>query len=422
MIGSDSIISKIIGKLILDDNYWGYVFSKIRRIEDNSIKFPMMVSLENDGLISLIFNNDLIKNTSYSHNTKIIEHEGIHILNRHIPRLLKMLEIENIKRINLNYEDQKKAEKIKKDWSKGADCAVNSILNISELIVNEKPYPLYHPKKVGLLEKQSSEYYYEYFKNLKNNGENKDEKDNHIKWVNNLDFSSSDNSVLIRTLENYIKNIVKQSFNSIRDRGNIPGYITELIDELLFEPILPYYYIVRKLVKGSKRSKYTKSYSRINKKRLYLLEGSNEDSIKMALFPGKRKDFSFKIGIILDISASMAIEDIKEGLSAIVDFIEHDRNTTTTVIEIDTIIQKIYTIKKLSDIRYDLKGRGGTELYPALKQFKEIKNDVILVFTDGFCEDINKIPRNLLPNKIIWIVNKNGQTNLIDRSGYVIKL
>ena len=118
----------------------------------------------------------------------------------------------------------------------------------------------------------------------------------------------------------------------------------------------------------------------------------------------------------------MSIDEIKEGLSGIKSIIEKDRYCYTTVLEVDTIIEKEYRVKRVRDIQFNVKGRGGTKLLPGLERLKQLNVDVCLVFTDGYVEDINSISRKRLPKKIIWVINKNGTAKNVNRTGYVVQI
>lgn len=134
------------------------------------------------------------------------------------------------------------------------------------------------------------------------------------------------------------------------------------------------------------------------------------------------RDYTFDIAIVLDTSGSMSIEDIKEGLSGVRNIIEKDRYCRTTVIEADTVVEKEYVCKKIKDIQYKIKGRGGTTLGPGLFRAKEIGCDVCLVFTDGYTENINAYSRDKLPKKLIWVINKGGIIQNINKTGYIINI
>ena len=133
-------------------------------------------------------------------------------------------------------------------------------------------------------------------------------------------------------------------------------------------------------------------------------------------------DFTFDIAVLIDTSGSMGRDELAEALSGIKNIIENDKHCKTTVLECDAEVHKEYVVKKVRDIDPKLKGGGGTTMGPGLIRARELGVDVCLGFTDGYTENINAIPRKLLPKKIIWVVSKGGSIDNLNRTGYVVKL
>jgi len=421
---TDERIKEVITDLILRDSYWGYLFSKINRKVDEFLPAPMGICPEIDGLITLLYNPKFIDLADDEFLKIVVEHEGIHILNNHIPRFFRIIDNE----IN-NCNKKQKSEK----WNIATDCAVNTLINIKKsYMLGNFEFNICHPDIYKLPSRMNAEYYFDNIPDEKSqtfsssDGEKgcnfeKRNIDDHGTWGKNIK-KISDISSMASRIEQYTESIVEESYNNVRKKGNLSSHITQLINELLKPPQIPYYRLITKLVKGSRLSKFKKSYSRINKKRVYTFFIDKKNLPVISPFPGKTKDFSFNISILLDTSGSMSIEDILEGLSGIKHIIESDKDCRTTVIENDTNIRKEYEIKKLNDIQFNIKGRGGTRLAPALFRCKDLNSDVTLVFTDGFIDDINSINRKLLPKKIIWIITKNGISKYLDRTGYIVRL
>jgi len=411
---SSERIKELITQLIFQDNYWGYLFSKINRKEDLTLQSLMGVSPEIDGTITLLYNPLFIDLADDEFLKIIIEHEGIHILNNHIPRLLRIISNE------VNKES--KSKKIDK-WNFAADCAVNTLINIKKsYVLGDDLFEIVHPDYYDLPHKKTAEFYY---LNIPDSNDQKKsgskDIDDHGSWTKN-NSNVSDIGSLASRLQQYTESILEESFNNVLRKGNLPNYIVEKIDEILKPPQIPYYQLIKKLVKGSRLSKQKRAYTRINKKRVYTFFIGDKNLPMISPFPGKTKDFSFNITIILDTSGSMSKEQILEGLSGVKNIIENDKYCKTIVIECDVIIHKEYEVKRLKDIDFSISGRGGTKIFPALSRCKELNTDVTLVFTDGECDNINEINRTLLPKKIIYVLTKAGTSKVIDRTGYIVRL
>ena len=440
--GSEKL-KDIVAKMTLRNSYWGYLFSRIRRIPDDNVPSIMGVCAEKDATVSLRFRPDFVINTDEDELKLVLEHEGMHLINKHIPRLIRMIADE--------FDESKKGIKIK-IWNIASDCCVNSQIKDfpKSLKINGKDWPALFPSLYKLPNGKATEWYFEKLMNDDNvkkameqldkgNSSGDDKGDNggdqestqgkadigdHSGWSTGGGEESLDDHTFARNIEKYSQNVVKQSLNNFnRNQGTLPNGLLELIDDLLQPPKAPYYQIISKLVKASRLTKFKRCPTRVNRKRAYTFILNDMGFPNISPFPGKKRDYTFDIGVLIDTSGSQSKEDIIDALSGIKSLIESDRNCKVCAIEIDTKVQKEYEIKKVADIQMEVKGRGGTILYPGLKRFKELSVDVVLAFTDGYCDNINEINRKKLPKKIIWVVrNDVGNINSINRTGYIVRI
>jgi len=410
-------LRELVARFVLKYNYWGYLFSRIRRKPAKGFPSIMGVGPEKDGTITLYFEPDLMANTGDKEILKIIEHEGMHILNKHIPRYLRILANET--------SEQRKTIKTEV-WNVAADCTVNMQANLREpVVINGTPWPPCLPEKYKLEEGKVTEYYfYELLKTAKTvNMAGNMAFNDHAAWKKGAE-GVPDLSSLSRKLDQHVQNIIKESVKSFnKDRGTIPSHIAQLIEGALAPPKAPYYQIIRKLIRGSRFSKFLRSPTKINRKRTYVFTLKNNKCIpQISPFPGKTRDMTFDIVVMIDTSGSMCEDDILEGLSGVKNIIEKDRHCYTTVLEVDAAVEKEYEVKRIRDIQFNIKGRGGTTLRPGLERARQLNCDVCLAFTDGYTEDINDIPRKALPKKLIWVINKGGTAEKINRTGYVVQI
>lgn len=481
-------IEATIAKMMLSDNFWGYMFGRIGKVCTEGINSIMGVGHnKRNGAISLYFHPELVKNTDEKNLRLILEHEGCHLVNLHIPRLLRLLS---------NCVDEKEIGVKQQVWNIATDCCVNLQMGIPDhIVVGGEKWPSQKPKMYGLPDDRSSDSYFKTLMNQDNNeqcvicGGNKeddnenesnngnseeenesnknddnsndggtvtdsnDDKSNNstnsndggngedkekskcplcgreIKNNRNIDDHSNwstdkgnQSEEFAKKIEEKTKELVRKTLKSYdykNKRGALPGYLSELIDDLLDVPKIPYYELIRSYVKGTRLSKWKKSYTRVNKKRVYTFfdEDLNYKPPIISPFPGKVRDFSFNIVIMIDTSMSQSPDDIKEALSGIKNIIENDRHCKTTVIEIDTKIGKEYEVKKIDDIDFNISGRGGTILKDGVIRAKELNPDVMLGFTDGFCDNINELPSDIIPRKIIWCISKGGTDENLNKTG-----
>ena len=420
-------IKNLVAQYVLKYNYWGYLFSRIRRRPDPVLPSIMGVAPERDGSIVLMYKPDLIDNTEDKEILRVLEHEGMHLLNKHISRLLRIManEVTDIMAFS-------KAQ----IWNVAADCSVNVQANIrTPIVIAGKPWPVCLPELYKLPEGKITEWYFlELIKAAKSikvsgpGGSGKGEGldygpgglDNHDHWK--LE-GVPDLSSLSRKVDSYTQTVIKDSLKTFsKDRGTLPSHIADLIEGALSPPKAPYYQIIRKLIRGTRLSKFRRSFTKINRKRTYVFTLKDGLLPMISPFPGRTRDYTFKIAVMIDTSGSMSTDDIAEGLSGVKNIIEKDRHCHTTVLEVDAGVEKEYRVKKIRDIQFEVKGRGGTTLGPGLFRAKELGCDVCLAFTDGYTEVINDYPRKDLPKKIIWVITPNGSADKVNRTGWVVHI
>jgi len=408
-------LKDLIMALVLRDNYWGYLFSKCRK-RDLPIPSILGVTISEDGFLELLYNSALIDVTDDKVLMLGLEHEGFHILNKHLPRLNEMF-----LEFPLDQHDQ-----VAELWNTASDISCNYLCKMPDsIIIGGQPVFPHSAKMYDLPDNMTSEWYFWELMRNQNQGGGKGQgqpssqpgKDqhnvgNHDQWKIESGYQSP------KKIDKIFQDEIFNALKNVINRGTLPGDLKALIDRALEKPKIPYYQIIRRLVKGSIFAKEKNAYSKVNKKRSYAFY------YKPMLFlpyPGKERDKTFKIVIILDTSGSMSDDQLKEGLSGIKNIIENDRNCKTIVIEIDTKIQGEYEVRRLSDINYQPKGRGGTTLFPALQRAKELNTDIALVFTDAACDNINAIDRRLLPKRVVYVVPPNNDISAIDRTGFVVR-
>ena len=88
---SSTRLKNLVAAMTLKNSYWGYLFSRILRIEDEMVPSIMAVCIEDNGTVALRFNSELVKGTDDDNLMLVLEHEGMHLLNNHLARLLRFM-------------------------------------------------------------------------------------------------------------------------------------------------------------------------------------------------------------------------------------------------------------------------------------------------------------------------------------------
>ena len=444
----DERLKELIARMVLGNSYWGYLFSRLARRSKRELPSIMGVAPESDGLISLYYRPELVDVATDEVLMLILEHEGMHVLNKHVPRLIRIL---------ANELNEKRKPLKAQVWNIAADCCVNTQMSMpKEVTLGErKVFPEFPENHKLPPNKITEEYYNQLMKRVKkiqcpqcgasgealgdSEGGEGDQPmemtcpdcsgaggmrlDDHDHWTKNLE-GVTDLSSLSRKIDTNVGNVIREAVKNFnKRRGTLPSHIQDLIDEALKPPKAPYYEIIRRLVRGSRLSKFRRSPTRINRKRAYLFTLSDDGTPIFSPFPGKKRDYSFYVSLIIDTSGSMSKDEILDALSACGSIMEKDRHTRVVVLECDAQLQKEYEVKKLRDIQFNVKGRGGTAMAPALKRARELGTDVTLGFTDGYTENINALPRKMLPKKLIWCVSEErGSIETLNRTGFIVRI
>lgn len=194
-------------------------------------------------------------------------------------------------------------------------------------------------------------------------------------------------------IEDKIKCAVKDAYDSMPDdrKGDLPGGIAEQIKKLFQKPELNWRDILRKYV-GIYPSGHRPTRQRLNRRQPERFDLS-----------GQLTDKIVKLVICIDTSGSMSDKTIAYCMNEI-EGIVRGYKTDITIIECDAEVNRVYKVKKASDVKPNVCGRGGTSYVPAIEYINshnELRGSVMIYFTDGFgdCE----IPR---PNtyRNLWVI------------------
>ena len=165
--------------------------------------------------------------------------------------------------------------------------------------------------------------------------------------------------------------IVNDIINNLKGRGYVSGNIEETIQKLVKKRKDHLKFIKRNISNYIIGSNKTPTIARPNRRGI---SGAK----------GKRK-VKAKINVILDTSGSMG-GTFDKVLSYI-----FQNDIEVNIIQIDTEIQSIQTIKKKSELkRIDIKGLGGTFLQPAVDVIESDFNSFnTVILTDGYTDSLS---------------------------------
>jgi predicted metal-dependent peptidase len=160
------------------------------------------------------------------------------------------------------------------------------------------------------------------------------------------------------------------SNNHSKNRGNMPGGVSELIEEILF-PKKSAAQLFRNVIGQWIGSRWEWSSSRINKR---LCSYSS---------PGKKLRPRLRLALVIDTSGSMSNRELSI-FRGLVQRTQREMDAELIVMHTDTEVCKVETLKgHKAPVKFH--GRGGTDFSPAFKYLrdKKIRPDGVIFFTDG---------------------------------------
>ena len=463
-MNAGDILSEGIAALMIKGNYWAGIMSRFNIVKIDDIK-TIGLQVEPDGNIKLIYNESFIKQIGKNKDLDLLrivfEHEGMHIVNKHIERTIILSDLKNF--------DEELCQI-------SCDLAINPLIKNIDYITKKTGLGVCMPINFKLEDGLLFEDYYKLLKQdeeqnddntegggsgreireeshddgigssqrnagkTKTNGsppsngntpqepeckDNTDEKEigqPHKEWLDQLDGNESKD--VSYQLEMNMRNIVKEVTDSyVKSWGSVPGNIEHLLNDFLSEPRLPYYQIIKRYAIASRPGKQKVAYSKINRKRMYCFTENDEKiSSQLIPFPGKEKDKSFNIGVLIDTSMSVPIDNngIHQALSGIQQILNNDPNSFITLLQVDTEIRDEQIIKKTKDInRFTYRGGGGTNLLIGLFRLRHLKCDTCIVFTDGYFRSIHDEIQHI-PRKVIWVLPQGGSIKAIENIGPIV--
>jgi predicted metal-dependent peptidase len=195
-----------------------------------------------------------------------------------------------------------------------------------------------------------------------------------------------------------LEDLVKSTLESAKQRGKIPGNLSGVIEDLYFkDPIISWKKEFRNMI-GSIPCPY-KTTMRVKNRR----------QPHRADISGRVYDRKVKICIAIDTSGSVDDNQLMYFFNEIF-HLTKDYNTIITLIQCDTNVSSVSTIKDKKDVKHiKVTGRGGTSFTPV---FEYIKNDVkkleqpdlLIYFTDGYGE--SEIDTNLRGHfDLMWVIS-----------------
>ncbi len=232
-------------------------------------------------------------------------------------------------------------------------------------------------------------------------------------WEDSTDNSSDENQedllgdmVPSQNKEDIVKaiNNVVQAAHQARISGNagdIPGEIETLLKQFL-SPVVPWEVLLHKFFHDLTEEDY--SWRRPNRRfhDIYLPSRVEDD--------GKLDHLIY----YLDVSGSVSDSQVIRFNSEVKYIKDTFKPRKLTLVQFDTRITQEKSFLEEDDfVELVVVGRGGTDLTPVREHMIEHKPTAAVIFSDLYCQPMEKLPKPLTDLPTIWIVigNTNAKVN-----------
>lgn len=207
-----------------------------------------------------------------------------------------------------------------------------------------------------------------------------------------------------------IREFINESVEMMDDeaRGLMPAYFLEQVKRINDPPKISWQRLLKKYV-GTIAAGKRKTKTKLNRRQPNRYDLSGEMNDKM-----------LKIVVAIDTSGSVTAHEIAQIFNEIFAILAK-RSYCITVIECDSEIQRIYLVRKPSDVKLDVAGRGGTAFTPVIEHINSdryYRDALLIYFTDGYGE--YKIPRPLTYRNLWVITGSRDELSLNNPYGTVV--
>jgi predicted metal-dependent peptidase len=201
-----------------------------------------------------------------------------------------------------------------------------------------------------------------------------------------------------------LQDYLNEAVRSAKARGHLPGWISEVIEDWFDVGAPNWATLLRAAIATGEMASRKSSWVRPNRRLVGMKQYRN-----ISTFPGKRRDPGYRIVSIVDTSGSMDKDALKECLGVIWKMVSQNEEYEFWIVEADYEVQAHKRIHDASDIRqiahFGLKGRGGTSFkIPIEWALKQLKPDIIVYCTDGYCNEEMDPPQ--IP--VVWFNTSTG--------------
>lgn len=364
MTSVEGKINEIIGKLIKQNAFYGYILMGAKYKEGNVKNLTMTVTRNGDLLF--IYNPVSIATKSEVMIEGLILHELMHFINRH-------------------YLIKPKDKRDKAVWDLAKDVAINQFipqldaLSVPLNVLIEEGHGtdndiIFAGPPMTMLNRTAEEYHDYIIEEFMKRG-NFDIEAIADKLPDNHEFTSD---VPIEMVVELMEQKVGKAFNLFG--GELPSGMKQNIELSIRKPVVNWEVAIRRFVGLSQRGDKYSTPLRPNRR--------YDDQ------PGWRYIYTPKLCVIIDTSGSILEEEINSFMSEL-DAIAR-QEVSLKVIQVDKSVTFVGDYKPGGWKDFEIYGGGETDLQPAVDMAENLfRSEGIIIFTDGYV-DLPKVSRRVL--------------------------
>jgi predicted metal-dependent peptidase len=197
-------------------------------------------------------------------------------------------------------------------------------------------------------------------------------------------------------LQEYVHQVVRD-FERRNGRGTLPGTLADLITGLrkAGPAKIPWQAIVKRVISKAVPTEDDELFSMPNRRLAHLIPYG------IFPYPSHTQKQGLVAAVIRDSSGSMGGPEIKEVTTVLFSYLKAYPASTIYLVDADTQVQRIWTIKAKEDLPPQVYGRGGTDFIRPIAEVEEqLKPDIIFYGTDGYGSAPSTPPKT----PIVWFM------------------
>lgn len=205
-------------------------------------------------------------------------------------------------------------------------------------------------------------------------------------------------------------------------RGILPGNLEEWLEEYLAPPIVPWWEIFATRARMSRASKIKRTVQTPNRALLALAE----EDVQIIPSPGRTRDRSWRIFLMVDTSGSMSSDSLEIVQSELHHMLQADESMELRYMQGDSAVHFDVVLKTGDDIPGQMVGRGGTDFdayFVHMRQYLDDSAkapDLVVVYTDGYAPPVHVDNRLPIDIPVIWLVTPEHSADFAEGYGEVI--